>query len=388
VRGWIHGCLFNVLREQRDRLDPTGALALRRLTARPAESECLERKSTDHYKKTNKGGWIMALPLLSVGNRPIDIIINDHSIRYIEIKPSNPPQPIRWGERFLPPGLVKEGKIVDEDTLSVILDECIDTWKIRRRKVRFLAPDPFVTIRKVSIPTDVHDDEIKGYLYLEIGASIHLPFEDPVFDFLVLPREEDKKEILLFAANRQYVMQFSELFSSLKLIPESVDLSSLALYRLYNVLRREKEDEKILLLQFDLDLVVMSIFENEIPFFMRHHYIPYNENDWDIKIARSGFQQLAYIGDQEELKEQFDEAIKEINKLIDFYQFSLHQGKNEISKIVLTGDNPFLEEIGQALHMRLDIEVEILDVNRLETLKTKPMPRSHYLAFGLALKGV
>jgi type IV pilus assembly protein PilM len=330
----------------------------------------------------------MALPRLTVSNRPIDLIINDHCIRYLELKQSDSPYPQRWGERYLPPGIVKEGKILDHDTLSVILDECIETWRIRRRKVRFLAPDPYVTIRKVPIPADVHDDEIRGYLNLEIGASIHLPFEDPVIDYLILPGTEDKKEILLFAANRQYVMEFADLFSSLKLVPEAADLSSLALYRLYDRIRMKKVDEKILVLQFDLDLVVMSIFENEVPFFMRHLYIPYNEKDWDIRIARTGFQQLSFIGDKEELQDQFSEAFKEVNKLIDFYQFSLHQGKNEITKIVLVGDHPMLDEIKDMLYSRFGIDIELLDVNSLETEKNKLLPRSHYLAFGLALKEV
>lgn len=330
----------------------------------------------------------MALPLLTVNNRPIDIIINDHCIRYLEMKQSDSPYPLRWGERYLPPGVVKEGKIIDEDTLSVILDECIEIWKIRRRKVRFLAPDPYVTIRKVPIPADVHDDELRSYLNLEIGASIHLPFEDPVLDYLILTGNPDKKEILLFAANRHYVMQLADLFTSLKLVPEAVDLSSLSLYRLYDRLGMRKDDEKILVLQFDLDLVVMSIFENEVPFFMRHLYIPYNEKDWDIGIARTGFQELSFIGDKEELQSQFSEAFKEVNKLIDFYQFSLHKGKNEITKIVLVGDHPMLDEIKDQLHTRFDIEIELLDVNNLEVDKNKLVPRSHYLAFGLALKEV
>ena len=330
----------------------------------------------------------MALPLLTVGNRPIDIIINDHSIRYVEMKPGNPPLPLRWGERYLPPGVVKEGKIVDPDTLSVILDECINIWKIRRRKVRFLAPDPYVTIRKVTIPTDVLDDEIISFLYLEMGTSIHLPFEDPIIDYLALPEQEDKKEILLFAANRQYIMQFSDLFTSLKLKPEAADLSSLAIYRLYDLVRQRKVDEKILFLQFDLDLIVMSIFENEIPFFMRHLYLPYNEQDWNIHIGRSGFQKLDFIGDRAEIQNHFDEVFKEVNKLIEFYQFSLHQGKQEISKIVLVGDHPLLDEIMNKLHDRFEIGLEILEVNKLEIERSKPLPRSHYLAFGLALKEV
>ncbi|WP_318508194.1 hypothetical protein [Bacillus sp. T3] len=42
----------------------------------------------------------MALPRLAVGSRPIDIIINDHCIRYIEIKPSNPSGSASLGRTF------------------------------------------------------------------------------------------------------------------------------------------------------------------------------------------------------------------------------------------------------------------------------------------------
>lgn len=330
----------------------------------------------------------MASPLFSVKNRPVEIVINDHSIRYIELKNSNPPVPLKWGERFLPPGIVKEGKIIDRETLAIILEECIDVWKINRRRIRYLVPDPYVTIRKIPIPADIHIDEINGYLYLEIGESIHLPFEDPVFDFIVLPEQENKREILLFAAHRKHVMEYANLFSEVKLKPEAADLSSLALYRLYHHLTERGEDENLLILQFDLDIVNMSIFENESPFFMRHHHLPFDDANWDIKVGRSGFQQLSFKGDFEELAQQFDEVIKEVNKLIDFYQFSLHQGKNEISKILLTGDHPLLNTILLELQKRFDISVNLLDASHLNTEKNRPLPTSHYLALGLALKEV
>lgn len=330
----------------------------------------------------------MALPLFSAKSRPIDLVINDHSIRYLELKNSGVPIPLKWGERYLPPGIVKEGKIVDYDTLLIILEQCIQTWKLRNRKVRFLVPNPFVTIRKITIPLDVQADEINGYLSLEIGASIHLPFEDPIFDFIVLPKQDDKQEILLFAAHRQHVIEYSELLTSLKLKPEAADLSSLALYRLYHLLSKQTGDERLLMIQFDLDHVNMSIFENEIPFFMRHHALPYYEKEWDIHIGRSGFQQFSFIGDGVELQQQLEDAYREMNKLVEFYQYSLHQGKSEITKVVVTGDHPLLDKVVDDLSTRFEIPVEPLDATELDTEKNKPLPRSHNLAFGLALKEV
>lgn len=329
----------------------------------------------------------MEIPLLT-GKSPVELVINDHSIRYIEMKQQNPPVPLKWGERFLPPGIIQEGKIIDRDSLAMILEECIDVWKIRRRRVRFLVPDPYVTIRKVPIPADIHIDEITGYLYLEVGETIHLPFEDPVFDFIVLPSQDNKREILLFAANRQHVMEYSSLLTEVKLKPDAADLSALALYRFYYHFANREEDERLLLVQFDLDVVNMSIFENQTPFFMRHHHLPVDGNDWDIKVGRSGFQQLSFIGNEEELSQQFNEVYKEINKLIDFYQFSFHQGKNEMSKLILSGDHPLLYRIKEELQERFELEVKLLDAAHLHTEKQRPLPRSHYLALGLGLKEV
>jgi type IV pilus assembly protein PilM len=330
----------------------------------------------------------MALPLIALKSRPVEIVINDHSIRYIELKNGQDSLPLKWGERFLPPGIVKEGKINDRETLKIILEECIDVWKIKRRKVRFLVPDPFVTIRKVAIPADVEIDEIEGYLYLEIGESVHLPFEDPVFDYIVLPQQEEKREILLFAAHREHVLGYSELFSSVKLVPEAADMSSLALYRLYHQFTKDPGNENLFIIQYDLDLVTMSIFENEIPFFTRHHQLSFDHKQWNTQVGRSGFQQFTFIGDETQLMEQFEEVTKEINMMIDFYQFSLNQGKNELSKILLIGDHPLLKRIIVELQSRLEIPVNMLHNNDIPTVKNKPLPASHYLALGLALKEV
>jgi type IV pilus assembly protein PilM len=147
-------------------------------------------------------------------------------------------------------------------------------------------------------------------------------------------------------------------------------------------------EERLLMVQFDIDIVNMSIFENEIPFFMRHYALPHDEKDWEIRLGRSGFQQLSFIGDEEQLKQQLSVAYNAINKLIEFYQFSLHQGKHEINKMVVTGDHPLISMITADLSARFEMEVQFLDASELETEKKIPLPRSHNLALGLALKEV
>jgi type IV pilus assembly protein PilM len=330
----------------------------------------------------------MDISLFSNNKRVINLIISDHSIRYLELKNSTLQSVQRWGEHFLPDGIIREGKIIDRVTLSMILEECLGHWKIKRRMVKFLIPDPLVIIRKIKVPKDIEDDEIKGYLYLELGTSIHLPFEEPVFDIFILSRDVDSTEILLFAAPEQQVMEYANLLSDLRLKPVAAEISPLAIYRLYHHLDLAKSEESLMIVQFDIDRVNISMFENQAPIFM--HYLPleFNHLIWDIKRNSSDQHEFKFIGDSEELANTFEEYFKEISKLMDFYRYSIHQGSKNISKILLNGDHPLIEIVYSELESRFEVPVQTISSKELSMGKTAKISMSHYLALGLALKEV
>lgn len=329
----------------------------------------------------------MELSFFPRKKRTINVVINDHSIRYLELKQADPPVPYKWGERLLPNGIVSNGKIHDYETLANILEECVTDWKLRNRQVRFLVPESFVIIRKVQIPADVKDDEIKGYLYLELGSSIHLPFDEPVFDAVVLSQNKDHKEVLIFAAQEENVLEYSQLLSEVKLNPIAAEVSPLAVYRLYHHLKLAKQREDLLIVQFGLNDVNICIFENTIPFFMHHLPLEFNEEHWDKKLNRDGNYDLIYTGEQSDLSFQLEDSYKEINRLMDFYRYSLHQGKKQVSKILLSGDHPLLPQIQKDLAGRFDVPLETLTLAKQVQLDEE-FTYKYYLALGLALKGV
>lgn len=328
----------------------------------------------------------MVLSLFSRRNNIVNIIITDRFIRYLELQQAKPPIAARWGERLLPNGIISNGKIQDYESLAMILDECVDEWKLRNRKVRFLIPESLVIIRKVMIPAEIKDDEMNGYLYLELGTSIHLPFEDPVFDAVVLSETNDKKEILLFAAPEENVMEYSQLFSGVKLHPMEAEVSPLALYRLYDHLGQAQEGENLLIVQFDLNTICICIFEQTIPIFMHYLPIELDEEKWDITYSSMEKEKLQFIGAESDLLFQFEDVYKEITRLMDFYRYSLHQGKKQVSKVLLHGDHPMLSVIKKELEKRLEIPLETIAYSETQS-KENSLPRTHYLALGLALKG-
>ena len=56
----------------------------------------------------------MAFSLFSPRSRIVNLVFNDHSIRFVELKQVNPPTAQRWSERLLPPGIINDGKILGE----------------------------------------------------------------------------------------------------------------------------------------------------------------------------------------------------------------------------------------------------------------------------------
>ncbi|MEH7439890.1 pilus assembly protein PilM [Neobacillus drentensis] len=327
----------------------------------------------------------MAFSLFSSKNRIINLVLNDHSIRFVELKQANPPTAQKWGERFLPPGIICDGKIADMDSLANILDECIDEWKIQRRQIRFVVPDQLFIIRKVSVPSEIQEDEMKGYLYLELGSSIHLPFEEPIFDYYLLSQNDKTIDLLLFAAPEQYVMEYADLLSSLKLTPVAADISPLALYRLYHHLGFGNKNENLFTIQFDLTSVNLCIFEGAVPVVMRPFTLPFNLEHWEIQCDMQRPIDFKYTGEADRLVIQFEDILNEISKLIDFYRYTLNKEKNGITKFLFIGDHPMLGAVIDEMKERFETPVERLMLDS----KTKgSVPSNLLLSLGLALKEV
>jgi type IV pilus assembly protein PilM len=324
-------------------------------------------------------------PLISFGkNRVINITVKDHVVRMAELKNNKEPHVLRSEERYLPNGIIREGKIQDSETLTAILEECISEWKIKGKEIAFLVPDPVIIIRKLSIPQDVSAEEIKGYLYMELGTSIHLPFEDPVFDYTILETgESGTKEILLFAAPEEVIHEYVSVFEEARLKPVLADISCLALYRLYYELDLIGSEENLMMVQVDIQQVNVSIFENHKPVFMRHLLMDIDSGKWELEPGN----QLAYLGDKEEIISPLEDIYKELDRVMSFYRYSLHQGNRQITRVLIDGDHPWLGELHEELNSRLDAPVLLL--SDPDKLREKPsfLPQFN-LNVGLGLKEV
>ncbi|MEI2366927.1 type IV pilus biogenesis protein PilM [Niallia circulans] len=330
----------------------------------------------------------MALNFNFGKNKVVNLTIKDHVIRFVEIKNSQDVVVQNFGERYLPPGLIHDGVIQDVENFLWILEECVDEWKLSKKQVRFLVPDSSVVIRKLPIPEDVSEDEIKGYLYMELGTSIHLPFEDPVFDYYLLKgKEKNKQQIILFASPEESVAQYADLLEEAKLSPQSADVSALALYRYFYRSEKVEDNDIIMLVEIDIKTVNASIFEEHYPLLMRHLLQEMEEDHWTVMTEKSSQQEkLTFTGDHAEVWNGLEDVYKELEKVMSFYRYTLNKGDKLVTKLVVTGDHPWLSAIIENMVNRFEIPVLELKVNQSDS--NKPIPSSFLLNIGLGLKEV
>ena len=331
----------------------------------------------------------MAFRLFSQKQQTVNLYITDYSIQLLELKSVEPLVVHRFFETYLPEEIVVDGKIKDAEKLSLILEQCLQDWGIKRKQVRFITPDAYVSVRKVKVPVDLKNDEIKGYLYLEIGHNIHLPFEEPVFDFVPLQENETDKEILLFAAPEATIHEYTELLGDLKLEASAADLSALSHYRFLYHQQHVSEKENTLLVEVKLDSINFSIFEQLKPIFTRHLQLDGMRKNWSYKLdPETQFYYLYEVKEKEFMLNHFRDVVMEIEKIINFYRFTLHQGDHQITQILLLGDNPYLDEFIEILQKSVTTIQISQPQTKVYTHKNIAVPNKFHSVLGLALKEV
>lgn len=322
------------------------------------------------------------------GKGRINFIIKDHVIRYLDGNKTDLTSVRAVGEKYLPEGIIVEGKIRDRDQLHQILEECVSKWGLKNREVQFIVPDSVVVVRNLQIPKEIHRSELKGYLYMELGTSIHLPIENPIFDAEVVGLQGDQQEVLLFAAPESLISSYSSLLEEVKLIPVAADISPLSLYRLYFSYYQPTTNDHTLCIQFDIQAVNVSIFREHKLLLMRHLPMESDTKMWKIVKDGIGNETLLWSGSEDHMASQIQDIMVEIERVIDYYRFNLTQGSGDITRIFLTGDHPQLVDIFRSLNDLSEVNVDFFEDYEFTTQRKLTITPRHYLSLGLSLKEV
>jgi len=307
----------------------------------------------------------------------------------------------------VPHGTLENCRVREQDMLAFELEKRVRERRWKGREAVLSIPLPLVVIRRLTVPR-VPDKELRGLIEIEMENSLHLPFADPVFDYVKLPethlqaafsqREQEegattgleKLHLLVVAAPRAAVQGYVDLARAAGLKPIAVDVEPLALFRVLQGAGSLSDRAGTMLLNLTLTGVDVAIFSSGIPEFFRHIPLPvpfYNELDpvESLELAKQAVRHLEANG---RLEGYVHDLFTEITRITNFYQYSMHEGKQKVEQICLTGDFEDVNRLVPGLRERLSTPVYAGSYEQVESDDVTFSACSFAVAVGLGMKDV
>ena len=273
--------------------------------------------------------------------------------------------------------ILHEGRIINPSLLENRLNALVTEKKWKNAQASILLPDDFVIVREEKIPVQLAPSEIRAYVALHMGQLIRSPFKETRFHFELLEVGNMEQTILLMLYPQEVIFQYESLLQKVTLNPVSADISSLCLYR--TILQQndlqQSPDEHVMVLQWSpVDHTIM-VFHQNLPKFSRHSRLARLVDLWDV--TKEG--EWIWKDDQDSFEEAITDVLDVLERLLEFYRYSVMNGHGVVTDIFLTGDFPYLEKVREQLSQRFFLPIHILQAS--EEISSKFLP-----LYGLTLK--
>ncbi|OMD41465.1 pilus assembly protein PilM [Paenibacillus odorifer] len=333
--------------------------------------------------------------MLGLGPKVAGISIEATGIRYISFKNKQ-----SWEvrkKRYLPllPGMIIENQVADSEALYDRVRQWVKKEGLRGSKVSLSIPPSQIIIRKMSIPS-TNDKQVEQLVKLEVETGLHLPFENPVYDYVTLEVDEEHSHLLVFAAPRKSIQDYVDILERAGLRISSVEISATALARSIATGHGESFAETMLI---NLEPSVMDIymFRNGNPVFIR------TINLLDLHKGRNvAATAMEFMADSEVLAEtavaveeqlspeQMVEITAEISRMLSFYQYSLHDGSTRIKNLVITGTPSIRKQLDLELQQSLaELDITPISLDQMGKNAVSDLELNDYrVAAGTALKNI
>ncbi|MGN7478846.1 type IV pilus biogenesis protein PilM [Solibacillus silvestris] len=314
----------------------------------------------------------------------VSVIFDDYVLRALVSKGQKLDQPLIY-EMPLPSNVVQEGVIVDEMAMFKLIKTNVANWGGRRQNVRFLVPDTSVLLKTFEHPVDVSGKKLKEFVQMELGQSIHLPFQEPLID-VYDPIEEDGKAVL-FAAPPEEVGKWVGLVLDNHLHPQVADIRALCNLRFLEHIQFVDRNRTFLVTDWSINELSICIYSKGNVEFLRFQAIDTDLAKWQQDMLESGEVQFNYTADLNDFRASATDQILEIDRMMSFFKFSLHKGEKAVDEIIVMGDHPLLSTIEILLIDNLSTPIRIVD----DVIVEKHFPNckaKHATLLGLALKEV
>jgi len=355
---------------------------------------------------------------LTLEEEAFGLDINDLSLKIVKLKKKGRGFAlVSFCEEKIPPNVIEDGVIKDEDALVKIIKLAYGKVKGRKIRTKYVVaslPEEKSFLQVIQMPK-MSEDELQLSVPLEAENYIPMPIDEVYLDFQVISpikHSENHPEVLIVALPKKIVDSYVSCFKKSGFIPVVLEAESEAVARA--LVKKDINPSLLILVDFganSTDFIVFSgssiRFTTSIPISSQSLTLAISES---LKISFEEAEKLkieyGLIGnkasDKADKVAQIIEPIlkdltDQIKKYLDFYrdhssyEYLLPNGITE--KVLLCGGGAELKGLIDFMSKNLDIPIEIGDpLVNFSAKKPKSVIKENLLSFttaiGLALRQI
>lgn len=337
--------------------------------------------------------------LQAIQSKILGIEISDHQMKMVELKKTGKRQFMLFNliTVDVPEGSIENGVIQAEDKLLQKLKTVKKQYKLKAQKVHLAINSTNILLRPLQLeplPTKFLDSVIE----LEIANNMQLPFTDFTYDYVRIDTKMDHEtnlgieqkpmlDLMLVIASKSMLEQYVSLFRKLRMEVNCVDLAPLALLRILTKERGEEENKHFFLsLNIHQQFIEVSIFHQSILQLSRNIMI----DQRNFVIADEFMESPNHF----KLDFYSSDVIQELERIVNFYRYTLNHRDIELQEIVVTGQLPDnVEYMLEQIQGYFNVPTIVLNSKHLklhsnfENLHEDQLAR-YMIPIGLAIKDV
>ena len=326
--------------------------------------------------------------------RELAIVFDEYTIRFIEVTMKNNDIFHIHHLSAIENTILEEG-VLNKEKWNELLKGYLKSNKIKAKIVKVIIPGSLVIIRHQTVP-DLPMKELKQIIQHEFGHSIHLPFNQPVFDLVKIESDspvvndegEPAIQVALVAAPGSFIYPLVEILRENKMKPLIIDIPALSLYNIFTYRYPLLRDQVILLAYITKHGVDLHILDHGILSFTRHipteitTFIRVEENE-----VLDAQKLLEKIQEKENYQSFTSDFAYEIERAVNFYQYTLNHRDKKLNGCWIASEIEFPEGFYHFLQERIDVTVQPLTYEGKDKSEEESNPYKGYeVGLGIFLR--
>jgi type IV pilus assembly protein PilM len=275
----------------------------------------------------------------------------------------------------LPSEAVVDSSIMDSSAVVQAIRDLVERNSIgKNAEVAIAVSGHAVIIRKISLPL-MTEDELDASIQWEAEQYIPFDIADVYLDYQIIgpdPADQGQMEVILIAARREFVNEYTGVIRESGLTPVVVDVGNFAVENIYCALYTEEMLDVVALIDIGASGAQLNVLKDNISAFTREIQIGGDSFNEELQkrfgLSNEDAEMLKINGSYEGvdadearsvIEQVTDNLVQELSRALDFFSATFNDEK--VTKVYLTGGVCLTSGLLERFEQVLDIPVALLD---------------------------